>query len=100
MVHNIYKGFQVKPIVLGPGGFFDPNPNWFTEFVAKTPNSLQVVTHHIYNLGPGTFHNPKALLMCILQHFIRKSLEKQKQKTETKTLPKAFDMKGFGGSRV
>ncbi|XP_028094740.1 heparanase-like protein 3, partial [Camellia sinensis] len=51
IVQNTYKGFQVKPIVLGPGGFFDSN--WFTEFVDKTPNSLQVITHHIYNLGPG-----------------------------------------------
>uniref|UniRef100_A0A5B7C9A5 Putative heparanase-like protein 3 n=1 Tax=Davidia involucrata TaxID=16924 RepID=A0A5B7C9A5_DAVIN len=51
LVQNIYRGFQVKPLVLGPGGFFDAN--WFTEFVDKTSNSLQVVTYHIYNLGPG-----------------------------------------------
>lgn len=52
MVDNIYAGFEVKPLVIAPGGFFDAN--WFTEFIRKTPGSLQVVTHHIYSLGPGT----------------------------------------------
>ncbi|KAB1204652.1 Heparanase-like protein 3 [Morella rubra] len=51
MVDNIYAGFEVKPLVIAPGGFFDAN--WFTEFIRKTPGSLQVVTHHIYSLGPG-----------------------------------------------
>ncbi|XWS26195.1 hypothetical protein CRYUN_Cryun26dG0010200 [Craigia yunnanensis] len=51
IVQNIYRGFEVKPLVIAPGGFFDAN--WFTEFVQKTPKSLQVVTQHIYNLGSG-----------------------------------------------
>ncbi|KAF5456763.1 hypothetical protein F2P56_026208 [Juglans regia] len=51
MVQNIYAGFEVKPLVIAPGGFFDAN--WFTEFIKETPESLQVVSHHIYSLGPG-----------------------------------------------
>ncbi|KAJ9555152.1 hypothetical protein OSB04_009766 [Centaurea solstitialis] len=51
LVQNIYKTFEVKPIVLGPGGFFEAN--WFSEYVMKSNGSLQVITQHIYNLGPG-----------------------------------------------
>lgn len=52
IVQNIYAGFEVKPQVIAPGGFFDAD--WFTAFIDKTPKSLQVVTHHIYSLGPGS----------------------------------------------
>ncbi|XP_074587681.1 heparanase-like protein 3 [Curcuma longa] len=52
IVDDIYQGFPVKPLVLAPGGFFDAI--WFAELVDKTkPNSLDVLTHHIYNLGAG-----------------------------------------------
>lgn len=56
LVQTIYDTFQDKPLVLGPGGFFDYN--WFDEFVRKSNDSLQVITQHIYNLGPGNiFYN-------------------------------------------
>lgn len=51
IVQDVYRDFQVKPAVLGPGGFFDAG--WFSKFINETSNSLQVITHHIYNLGPG-----------------------------------------------
>ncbi|XP_042756766.1 heparanase-like protein 3 [Lactuca sativa] len=51
LVQKIYNGSQEKPIVLGPGGFFDAN--WFNVYVTEASGSLQVITQHIYNLGPG-----------------------------------------------
>ncbi|XP_073098982.1 heparanase-like protein 3 isoform X1 [Elaeis guineensis] len=52
IIDNIYQDFTDKPLVLAPGGFFDAS--WFSEFIEKTkPDSLDVITHHIYNLGAG-----------------------------------------------
>ncbi|KAK9070824.1 hypothetical protein SSX86_011226 [Deinandra increscens subsp. villosa] len=51
IIEEIYDGIEPKPLVISPGGFFDAN--WFKEFLNKTTEILDVVTHHIYDLGAG-----------------------------------------------
>ncbi|CAO2825848.1 unnamed protein product [Amaranthus hypochondriacus] len=51
LLQKLYVGSKSKPIVLGPGGFFDAT--WFSEFIGETTKSLQAITHHVYNLGAG-----------------------------------------------
>ncbi|GER49746.1 glucuronidase 3 [Striga asiatica] len=52
LVQDIYKNITNRPQIIAPGGFFDAA--WFKQFLAKTVGSLNVITHHIYNLGPGS----------------------------------------------
>ncbi|CAA0837654.1 Heparanase-like protein 3, partial [Striga hermonthica] len=58
LIQDLYKNVRMmKPVVIAPGGFFDKD--WYTQFIAKTDGSLNVITHHIYNVAGGD--NPDIL---------------------------------------
>ncbi|KAM0008591.1 putative glycosidase [Helianthus debilis subsp. tardiflorus] len=61
MVHRVYKGIEPKPLIIAPGGFF--NPKWFTKFLNKTSKTLNAVSHHIYSLGSGMDGNLTARIL-------------------------------------
>ncbi|GAB4836811.1 hypothetical protein Ancab_001724 [Ancistrocladus abbreviatus] len=85
LIDVIYNGSEAKPLVLAPGGYFDAP--WFTQFIDKTSRtkSVQVITHHVYNLGPAmdnhlvekildpSYLDGEAGIFSSLQRIIKKS---------------------------
>lgn len=52
ILNNLYSKFRSKPLLLAPGGFYEEP--WYSQLLRVSgPNVVNVMTHHIYNLGAG-----------------------------------------------
>ncbi|XP_020979574.1 heparanase-like protein 2 isoform X1 [Arachis ipaensis] len=53
ILNTMYHNYKFKPSLIAPGGFYDKN--WFDKLLQVTGSGLlNALTHHIYNLGPGS----------------------------------------------
>lgn len=63
MINELYANSQPRPPLLAPGGFYDKS--WFDKLLQVSgPHVVNVLTHHMYSLGPGGF-----LLICIESNY-------------------------------
>ncbi|XP_022134600.1 heparanase-like protein 1 [Momordica charantia] len=52
IINELYKNSDSKPSLVAPGGFFEQE--WYAKLLQVSgSNVVNVITHHIYNLGAG-----------------------------------------------
>lgn len=52
IINELYQDSNSKPSLIAPGGFYEQD--WYAKLLQVTgSNVVDVITHHIYNLGPG-----------------------------------------------
>lgn len=67
VIKKVYKNSRTKPLVVAPGGFYEEK--WYSELLRLSgPGVLDVLTHHIYNLGPGLHNKNKSIFVVFLHN--------------------------------
>ncbi|XP_071716421.1 heparanase-like protein 1 isoform X2 [Rutidosis leptorrhynchoides] len=62
IIDNLYQGVSQKPLLVAPGGFFDRE--WFAKLLKVSGSKVvDVMTLHLYNLGPGIDPNLVAKIL-------------------------------------
>ncbi|XP_050224808.1 heparanase-like protein 1 [Mercurialis annua] len=72
IISDLYKNSDFKPSLVAPGGFFDQQ--WYAKLLQVSGSGIvNVLTHHIYNLGAGV--DPNIVSKILDPHFLSKITE-------------------------
>ncbi|KAF1887307.1 hypothetical protein Lal_00040908 [Lupinus albus] len=62
ILHTLYQNKKFKPSLIAPGGFYQKK--WFDKLLQVSGSgTIDVLSHHLYNLGPGSDENLESKIL-------------------------------------